>query len=378
MTFRPAEAFHPGEFLRDELDVRGWSQLDFAAITGRDTRTINEIIKGKRSITPEHALVFSKALGTTPEIWLGLEAQYRLWLATADNSDDDVVRRARLYAFPIRDMSLRGWIDQTASLAVVEKQVASFFGVTSLEIAPDVIPHAAKKSGERNLRPAQLAWLYRASHLAAHQQDIGKYSEKKLREAVTEMQALLVSPEDVRHVPRLLASAGVRFVALEGLSGLKVDGVCIWISDSPVIAMSLRFDRIDNFWFVLRHEIEHVLRGDGKGTPLSEIEPDSDLESPVTADNVSEQERLATEAAEDFCFPREILDMFVMNHSPLYSRTKIEAFASIHGRHPGIVVGQLHRRDLPYKNLRRLLVNVRQFVIRTAMTDGWGHMPQVG
>ncbi|MFX8692489.1 hypothetical protein ABTM44_18400, partial [Acinetobacter baumannii] len=72
------------------------------------------------------------------------------------------------------------------------------------------------------------------------------------------------APEETRNVPRLLQEAGVRFVIVEGLPGSKIDGVCFWLDDkSPVIGMSLRFDRIDNFWFVLRHECAHVLHGHG-------------------------------------------------------------------------------------------------------------------
>ncbi|KAI1694314.1 hypothetical protein Ddc_22202 [Ditylenchus destructor] len=52
---------------------------------------------------------------------------------------------------------------------------------------------------------------------------------------------------------------------VEALSGSKIDGACFWLdAHKPVIGMTLRFDRIDNFWFVLRHEIEHVLREDGR------------------------------------------------------------------------------------------------------------------
>lgn len=87
-TYRSAEAFPPGEFLREELEERGWSQLDFAAITGKNTRTISEVINGKRSITPETARAFAKALGTSAEIWRNLEVRYRLWVASADNDKD--------------------------------------------------------------------------------------------------------------------------------------------------------------------------------------------------------------------------------------------------------------------------------------------------
>ena len=90
------------------------------------------------------------------------------------------------------------------------------------------------------------------------------YSEKKLRLAIAQLKTLLVAPEEIRQVPQMLADAGVRFVVVEFIPGAKIDGAAFWLDDDlPVIALSLRFDRISNFWFVLRHEIEHVLQRDG-------------------------------------------------------------------------------------------------------------------
>src|SRR5450631_1345697 len=52
---KPAEVFPPGEYLRDELEERGWSQLEFAEIIGRPVRVVNEIIAGKVLVTPKTA-----------------------------------------------------------------------------------------------------------------------------------------------------------------------------------------------------------------------------------------------------------------------------------------------------------------------------------
>jgi HTH-type transcriptional regulator/antitoxin HigA len=74
---RPEEVFPPGDFLREELEERGWSVLDMAAITGKSVRTIRGIINGTRAISPETASAFANALGTSAEVWLNLEGQYR-------------------------------------------------------------------------------------------------------------------------------------------------------------------------------------------------------------------------------------------------------------------------------------------------------------
>ena len=80
MTERiPAEVFPPGEFLRDELEVRNWTQTEFAEIIGRPTRLVNEIIAGKRGVTPETAQEFAAAFGTGAQFWLNLETSYQLY-----------------------------------------------------------------------------------------------------------------------------------------------------------------------------------------------------------------------------------------------------------------------------------------------------------
>src|SRR3546814_19604704 len=72
----------------------------------------------------------------------------------------------------------------------------------------------------------------------------------------------MVDPEAVGQVPAILTACGVRLVIVEVLPNAKIDGVCTWLDEnSPVIGMSTLYDRLDNFWFVLRHEIEHVLWG---------------------------------------------------------------------------------------------------------------------
>lgn len=93
---RPYRSIPPGEVLKDELDARRWTQGDFAKITDRPLQAINEILAGKKAITPETALLFSKALGTSPEFWLNLESAFRLDKLYLDQQkpDHDVARRA--------------------------------------------------------------------------------------------------------------------------------------------------------------------------------------------------------------------------------------------------------------------------------------------
>jgi len=83
---------HPGEILLEEFLIpMGLSQVKFAAHLGVSVQRINEIVRGKRGITPETAWLFSQAFGTTPQIWINLQTNYDL----AQNKPDRKVPQLR-------------------------------------------------------------------------------------------------------------------------------------------------------------------------------------------------------------------------------------------------------------------------------------------
>lgn len=77
-TCTPAEVFPAGEYLRDELSEREWTVAEFAETIGQPIPVVSEILNGKKETTAETAAAISQAFGTTPELWLNLQAAYRL------------------------------------------------------------------------------------------------------------------------------------------------------------------------------------------------------------------------------------------------------------------------------------------------------------
>ena len=107
---RPAEVFPPGDFIKEELEARAWTQTDLAEILGRPQRVVSEIIHGKRAISPETATGLGDAFGTGAQFWMNLESAYQL--AQVKDQDEDVARRARLYSkAPVKEMLRRRWIE---------------------------------------------------------------------------------------------------------------------------------------------------------------------------------------------------------------------------------------------------------------------------
>lgn len=70
---------HPGVILSQEfLEPLGISQVAFAAHIGVPVQRVNELVRGKRGVTPQTAWLLSQALNTTPEFWVNLQAAYDL------------------------------------------------------------------------------------------------------------------------------------------------------------------------------------------------------------------------------------------------------------------------------------------------------------
>lgn len=368
----PAEVFPPGEFIRDELEARGWTQGDLAEIMGRPIQLVNELIAGKKQITPETAMGLAKAFGDEDALyWMNLDNVYRL--ANTKPVDDAVGRRAKLFSkFPVRELQKRKWIEASDNLDVLEHRVCRFYKIKHVDEPPD-FAHAAKASQYGERTELQWAWLRRAKELAECLH-ASPYSEQKLKVALSKLRTLLVAPEEIRQVPHVLADAGVRFVIVEFLPGAKIDGAAFWLKDdSPVVALSIRYDRISNFWFVLRHEIEHILQRDGLKI---DVELTEQLQRKET---LPAEEVHANEVAADFVVPDDELEGFIRRVRPLYSEQRILLFAKRIGVHPGLVVGRLQFRDeVPYTHFHKHQVKVREIVTQTALTDGWGTVPRLG
>lgn len=363
----PAEVFPPGEFLKDELEARGWTQIEFAEIIGKDTRLVSEIIGGKRTITPETAIVFGEALGTGPELWMNLESQYQL-SKVRPSGQASIAKKAELHSkFPVREMIKRGWIEATKSVEVLERQLLDFFGMESIDSTPTFM-HAAKKQSYDETSLQQLAWLCRARSLA-FAAPVEKFSESKLSHAISELREQVEFVDAARGVATILSRAGIRFVIVEGLAGSKIDGACFWLDKTaPVIAMSLRFDRVDNFWHTLFHELDHVRHKEGMSQPIIEIDIQSNDQKP-------ECEIRANDSAADTLIPTKELEGFIARVNPFFSDEAVMGFASRLRVHPGIVVGQLHNRGvLPWSFHRKKLEKIREFVLESALVDGFGRM----
>lgn len=368
----------PGQLIQKLIDDRGWTQKVLAIVLGVDETGINKIIAGRRPVDSELALALSELFEVPAEKFMELQMSFDLAQARYINqADPSRAGRAVVFAtLPIAEMIKRGWlkVDDIKDFPRVENEVKRFFGAGSIDEI-EVFPHAAKKTLPGKATPAQLAWLYRVNKIAGEML-APQYTPASGRAAVQKLQTLIASADEARRVPKILLEGGIRFAIVESLPDAKIDGVCFWLDASkPVIGLSLRRDKIDNFWFVLRHELEHMLRGHGQSGPMLDTELEG--ERAGTGEGVEEEERVANEAAAEFCVPRKAMDAFIARKAPLFSDRDVTAFARMLQVHPGLVVGQLHHRTGRYEIFNSHLTKVRSIVSPGSVVDGWGDIVDV-
>jgi HTH-type transcriptional regulator/antitoxin HigA len=346
-TKGPARPVKPGQIIQRELSARGWTQEDLAAVMGRPSQAISEIITGKKQITAETALELGEAFGVDASFWSSLQSNYNLHLARQQRSKDEVARRSRLYtATPLLDLIKRGWVSVTRKSPIEEQEatVCALLGIPKIGVEPKLAVsfHSSEHRGPE--WTSKVAWAKRVEQLAAPQvKKLSPFKAQNLRKKIPEIISLSATEQGVAKVPDALAKLGIGFLVLPHLPKTYLDGAILPVEGHPVVALSLRYDRIDNFWFTLLHELAHCIEGHY-----------------VFIEQHGDDEDHANEQAAEWLVPEAKLKAFLQKAGTRITTHEITAFANHLGLHPGIVVGQLQRKvkTFGYSNGRSALVKV--------------------
>jgi HTH-type transcriptional regulator/antitoxin HigA len=375
MSKDSATPVRPGILIEHLLSEACWTQHDLADVMGRPVQTINQIVAGTKAITMPTARGLAAAFGVehgTADEWLRRQLEYQIFIESSQVDDCvEVARRAKLHSqVPLREMVKRGWVAKCDSVDATENEVARFFGAPNIDSL--VWPEFCARTKVRV--PAQGVWARRAEQMATELPQLAKYSEKKLRGSVATLRECFGDPAKVVDALELIAKAGVRLVFVQHLTKTRIDGAAFWLKrkTQPVIALSMRFGRIDYFAFTLLHELCHI---------LDKHKDVLDTEMLAANGELSEQEHAANRWAAETLIPAQSMNEFLQATNGSPSRVAIERFAASIGIHAGIVTGQLQNRGVVgYSSHRDLLVDVRDTLLAerdslqsrgVAAFDGW-------
>ncbi|PSK62938.1 hypothetical protein B0E53_05135 [Micromonospora sp. MH33] len=259
----PTHQIPVGELLGDELDARGWSQADFAAVLDRPTQFVSEIITGKKEITRESAAQIGAALGQSAEYWLKLQDQYLLAEQAKNKATqgklEEVRRRALLNSkAPIQLLRKRNLLTSN-SLDELEAEVMELFELRSMEAEPAFAAAAKRGNHGEEISILQRAWVACVRKAARELPPVKTYSANGLEGLARSLSRTLRTSNDFSDLPKRFAEVGVRLVYVEMLPGGKIDGCAMYVDDFPVIGLSGRGKRLDKVLFTLLHEIAHIL-----------------------------------------------------------------------------------------------------------------------
>lgn len=288
-----------GELLGDELEARGWSQADFAAVIDRPTQFVSEIVTGKKEITRESAAQIGAALSLSPEFWLKLQDQYLLAQQaknpTTQAKLDDVRRRARLNELAPIQLLQKRKILTGSTLDELEAEVMELFELTSINDQPGLGAAAKRANPGEDITMLQQAWVACVRKQARKLPPDGEYSPERLAKLAASLPRSVRTAEDFATLPDQLRDAGVRLVYVEALPSAKIDGCAMFVDGRPVIGLSGRGKRLDKVLFTLLHEIAHILRGHVDDGPIVE-----DLEDSRAQESIRERKPTTAPALGSF------------------------------------------------------------------------------
>jgi HTH-type transcriptional regulator/antitoxin HigA len=348
--FAPDWVSTPGATILDLMEERDWNQVELANRLGFSTKHLNQLIKGKVSLTYDTAQKLERVLGSTASFWMNRESKYRQHVARLESEKNCANWTSWLDELPVNELKKVNAIDNIRSIDVnkpkLVEQLLSFFGVAS----PDewrnyygsMSASFRKTKEDQADNGAISAWL-RLGEIEAEKISAPKYNRSKFESVVKKIRDLTVqSPTDFNPILfGLCLEAGVKLLLVKPITKSHVSGVARWLNGhSPVIQLSLYGKTNDKFWLTFFHETAHILlHSEGK--------------SDIFLDNTEfksqdEKEQEANAWASDILIPEEYRFELVN----LRGDDEILEFAQRINIHPGIVVGRLqHEGLISYKSV---------------------------
>lgn len=340
----PAIAMHPGGILQDELDERGIKQKEFALLTGIPQTQLNEIIKGKRGINADIALIIAKALKMDAGLWLNLQCNYELDLAKIN--EKNAIRLTALNQWEMvkpyipekffkKEAVLSG--NPISDIPIVKE----IYGVKNFEQLAGVYSQTAyarfKKSDKLSIDKINLVGWVKLVSYKASQMKIQSFDVRKHYELINELKSIFnKNKKTVEKTIDLLAGYGIKLIVQPHPEKCAVDGISFWSNGNPAIGISLRHKRIDNFAFTIMHELGHIFLHLINNNTAEFI----DLEKDDTPEyKKSKEEKEANEFSRNSLIDKSDWETFAIDN-PYFVQERFKSFAVKMKTHPAIVLGR--------------------------------------
>ncbi len=318
------------------MEEQGLRQKDLAPLLGGKNR-VSEVLAGKRPLT----LQMVRALNQT----LHIPAELLIQEQQASEESEPLTAND----IPLRYLLKSGWFSEEDSTrlttgAIVQRYLRPARG--PLYLRRTITYGATPDTNKTNLR----IWVGRVREIAAQsRRNRGPWDANTINEEFLSYVARLSwSEKGPRLAQEFLAEKGIALVMLPALPKTKLDGAAMLDQDgAPIIGMTGRFDRLDNFWFTLMHELVHVW----KHLPEPDVAiTDESIEEERDDDS---REAEANRVARDAFIPRALWKRCEAFQHPSFE--SINALANQLHISPAIVAGRLRREKSGYRFFSKLV-----------------------
>lgn len=325
------------------MDQAGVSRKDLIPYIGSASK-VSEVLSRKRPLSLAMIRRLHDGLGIPADILIGGDKPQALM-----NAPD--INYAR---FPLKEMAARGYFGGFKGNAVRLKDYAEDLmhgflkDLSPAQAQPALLRAPLHQRGARQADgEALLAWrlcvLKKARAMTlAHDYEKGVVTPRWLKD----LAKLSAFSEGPRLAREYLANAGIALVIEPHFKGTYLDGAAMLDQGRPIVALTLRHDRLDNFWFALLHELAHV------GKHLDDAHPffADDLDSPNEQDR---KEKEADDMATHALIPPDVWNKASVRES--LSAKDAQTFARQQGISSAIVAGRVRHESGNYRLLARML-----------------------
>lgn len=328
----------PIEAIRFRMEEQGLIQNDLIPYIGSKSK-VSEILSGKRNLTIPMIQALNKYLGIPLDV---------LIKSSQNEYSESQLADIDWKKFPLSEMTKRGWIRSTKNIDERESIIEEFFkplgGLSRQCIMWKRTLHS--RDGSSSNTSDLLAWIAKVMILAK-QINVGEFDKNLITaDYLRELARLSQFNQGPLLAKEMLEKNGIKLIFLRHLPKTKIDGAC-FLDDQgkPVIGMSLRYDRIDNFWHTLLHEMSHVYKHlNDQNQFIDNLDVES-LQDP--------QEREADRIARESFIPRSIWkrsDAF-----SLRTNAAIMSLAKQLNIHSAIIAGRIRYETNDYTKFSNLI-----------------------
>ena len=321
----PMDLPSPIEAIKFRMEQEGLKQKDLKPYIGSLSK-ISEVLNGKRSLSLTMIRKLHAGLGISAEVLL------------ATDTPDLPKLVYEVSAFPFSEMFKRNYIRHSGSLTeakgYAEELLTEFFAIFGEKTPKPVYCRSGNKDVCQN---SLLAWQAQALY-AVKNIELPSFKPQSISiDFATTIAKLSYTENGVETAIDFLNKKGIHVTFLKHLTGTKLDGGCFMSpSGNPVIGITLRYDRIDNFWFTLLHELGHA------HLHLSDDKECSFFDSEENQRKSTDQREIqANNFASNALIPETLWEDHRENLLSRPTVAKVETFAEHLNIHSAIVAGRI-------------------------------------